>query len=160
MGLEGLVIQKALYAWHAQTLSLLSATDSNSSPLLLSLAYYNALLIFLSGNFDYFPYWAAPNAPILPKHEVTAHVAAILQLTDVALKTSRLAGALMFFPLRVAGSRAGEEAQRSEVLGMISRVEQRGFVVAGRIRDDLQEVWVERERLLMAKTAHCRCLSH
>ncbi|KAL5346425.1 hypothetical protein ACLOAV_008696 [Pseudogymnoascus australis] len=144
LGFEGLVIQDAMYAWHAQALSLMNSTSSDSSPLLLALAYYNALLIFLSGSFDYFPYWAAPNAPILPKSEITAHVTAILQLTDAALKTSRLAGALMFFPLRVAGSRAGGKEQRSEILGMLSRVAQRGFVVAGRIRDDLQEVWVER----------------
>lgn len=65
-------------------------------------------------------------------------------MTDAALKTSRLAGALMFFPLRVAGSRAGGEEQRGEILGMLSRVAQKGFVVAGRLRDDLQEVWLER----------------
>lgn len=50
----------------------------------------------------------------------------------------------MFFPLRVAGSRAEGKEQRDDILGMLSRVAQRGFVVAGRIRDDLQEVWVER----------------
>ncbi|OBT91318.1 hypothetical protein VE01_10659 [Pseudogymnoascus verrucosus] len=144
LGFEGLAIQNDLYAWHAQALLLLGDTTSDSSPLLLALAYYNALLIFLSGNFDYFPYWAPPNAPILPKSEVAAHVAAILQLTDAALNTSRLAGALMFFPLRVAGSRAGGKEQRGAILGMLSRVAQRGFVVAGKIRDDLQEVWVER----------------
>ncbi|KFX86878.1 hypothetical protein V490_08756 [Pseudogymnoascus sp. VKM F-3557] len=144
LGFEGLAIQDAMFAWHAQALSLLGNTIGDGSQLLLALAYYNALLIFLSGNFDYYPYWTAPNAPILPKSEVTAHVAAILQLTDAALKTSRLAGALMFFPLRVAGSRAGGKQQRSEILGMLSRVAQKGFVVAGRIRDDLQEVWLER----------------
>lgn len=144
LGLEGFAIQNDLYAWHTQALSLLGDTTSDSSPLLLALAYYNALLIFLSGNFDYYPYWAPPDAPILPKSEVAAHVAAILQLTDAALKTSRLAGALMFFPLRVAGSRAAGKEQRGKILDMLSRVAQRGFVVAGRIRDDLQEVWVER----------------
>ncbi|KFY46873.1 hypothetical protein V494_00283 [Pseudogymnoascus sp. VKM F-4513 (FW-928)] len=144
LGLEGISIQNAMYAWHAQALPLLSVATSDSSPLLLALAYYNALLIFLSGTFDYFPYWVAPNAPILHKTEVTAHVAAILQLTDAAVKTSRLAGALMFFPLRVAGSRAGGQEQRGVILGILLRVAQRGFVVAGRIRDDLQEVWVER----------------
>jgi hypothetical protein len=145
LGLEGLVIQDAIYAWHAHALSLLSASDN--SPLILALAYYSALLIFLSGNFDYFPYWTGLRAPILSKSEVTQHVAAILQLTDTALRTSRLAGALMFFPLRVAGSRAGGKEQRREILEMLSRVAQKGFVVAGRIRDDLQEVWDERRTL-------------
>ncbi|RDL31807.1 uncharacterized protein BP5553_09209 [Venustampulla echinocandica] len=142
LGLEGLTIQNAIYAWHAQALSLLSTSDS--SPLLLALAYYNALLIFLSGNFDYFPYWTGLSAPILSRPEIMGHVASILQLTDVALRTSRLAGALMFFPLRVAGSRAGGGEQRGKILEMLSRVAQKGFVVAGRIRDDLREVWDER----------------
>lgn len=112
LGFEGLVIQDAMHAWHAQALSLLSSTTSDSPQLLLALAYYNALVIFLSGNFDYFPYWVAPNAPILAKSEVTAHVAAILQLTDATLKTSRLAGALMFFPASSGGvARWGEGAE-------------------------------------------------
>lgn len=144
LGLEGLEIQDAIYAWHNEAERRLSKPSDHDSQFFLALIYYHALLIFLSGNFDYFGYWNIMAAPILPQSEVEEHVSAILELTDEALRTSNLAGTLMFFPLRVAGSRARKEEQRSKIVKMLNSVFWKGFVVAGRMKDDLQQVWVER----------------
>lgn len=91
-------------------------------------------------------------APMLSQFEVRGHVRAILDLCEQILssknnqniKSTHIAGILLFFPLRVASSRARTAEQRLRILDLLDGVFRRGFVVAGRVRDDLRAVWVER----------------
>ncbi|CAI7573951.1 unnamed protein product [Penicillium glandicola] len=142
---EGLNAQEAIYNWHTKTLLQLvqDGPDEYSN---LALLYYHALLIFLSGNYDYFPYWDKIPAPVLSPAEISDHLIAILELSGEVLHHSNIPGVMLFFPITVAGSRARRFDQRSAVLNLLDRVFWKGFVVANKIRDGLLERWTERDR--------------
>lgn len=112
----------------------------------LALLYYHALLIFLSGNYDYFSYWDNMSAPVLSPTEVSDHLVAILDLSADVLLHSKIPGVMLCFPLTVAGSRAQSINQKSKVLDLLERVFCKGFVVANRVRDGLLARWAERDR--------------
>ncbi|OGE47451.1 hypothetical protein PENARI_c044G04319 [Penicillium arizonense] len=142
---EGLNAQDTIYNWHTQTLLQL-AQDGPTEYSNLALLYYHALLIFLSGNYDYFPYWDKIPAPVLSPAEISEHLVAILDLSGEVLCHSKIPGVMLFFPVTVAGSRARRVEQRSKVLNLLDWVFCQGFVVANRIRDGLLERWAERDR--------------
>jgi hypothetical protein len=142
---EGLNAQDTIYNWHTQTLLQL-AQDGPTEYSNLALLYYHALLIFLSGNYDYFPYWDKIPAPVLSPAEISEHLVAILDLSGEVLSHSKIPGVMLFFPVTVAGSRARRVEQRSKVLNLLDWVFCQGFVVANRIRDGLLERWAERDR--------------
>ncbi|KAJ5667865.1 uncharacterized protein N7477_006435 [Penicillium maclennaniae] len=136
---EGLVVQDQIYNWHSKTLLQLLKDDPDDY-LNLALLYYHALLIFLSGNFDYFSYWDHIPAPIID------HLEAILDRSDDLLLHSKIPGVMLFFPVTVAGSRVRFDNQKSRVLDLLDRVFCKGFVVANRVRDGLLVRWAERDR--------------
>jgi hypothetical protein len=145
LGAEGLDIQQTIYEWHEKMLLQLFQVAPNQYSN-LALLYYHALLIFLSGNFDYFPYWANIPAPVLSPAEVLEHLAMILELSDRASLHSNIPGVMLFFPLTVAGARARRADQRSKILNLLDRVFSKGFVVANKVREGLLERWDERDR--------------
>ncbi|KAL2813956.1 fungal-specific transcription factor domain-containing protein [Aspergillus cavernicola] len=145
LGAEGLKIQETIYNWHTEALLQLFQDGPNTF-LDLALLYYHALLIFLSGNYDYFPYWDKIPAPVLSPAEVFDHLIAILELSDQVLFQSKIPGVVLFFPLTVAGSRARHVDQRSKILSLLDQVFRNGFVVANRVREGLLERWAERDR--------------
>ncbi|KAJ5296487.1 Cupin 2 conserved barrel [Penicillium atrosanguineum] len=142
---EGLMVQENIYNWHAKTLLQLFQDDTNEY-LNLALLYYHALLIFLSGNYDYFPYWDKLQAPVLSPSEVSDHLVAILDLSADVLLHSKIPGVMLFFPVTVAGSRARSVNQKSKVLNLLDQVFCKGFVVANRVRDGLLIRWAERDQ--------------
>lgn len=109
----------------------------------LSLIFYNAIIIYLSGLFDYFPYWDERHilSPVILRSEVDERRHMILTGVDRALKHTNLAGVLFMFPLRVAGARAETVEQRSLIEGMLNNISRRGFVVADSFVVDLKDVW-------------------
>ncbi|KAI9041142.1 uncharacterized protein KD926_007412 [Aspergillus affinis] len=142
---EGLNVQEAIYNWHKKTLLQLLQGDPNEYSK-LALLYYHALLIFLSGHYDYFPYWDKTPAPVLSCAEISEHLIMILNLSAEILLRTKIPGVMLFFPVTVAGSRARNVDQQSEVLNLLERVFSQGFVVANRVRDGLLGRWAERDR--------------
>lgn len=140
---EGLNVQETIYNWHTRTLLQL-VRDGPNGYLNLALLYYHALLIFLSGNYDYFPYWDKIPAPVLSPAEISEHLTTILYLSGEVLCHSKIPGVMLFFPVTVAGARARTVAQKSEILDLLDQVFRKGFVVANRIRDNLLERWAKR----------------
>lgn len=149
MANTGFVLQASLYSWFSQA-SLQSGAEMPSlnehylkrdPALLLSIIYYHATLIFLSGIFDYRNYWDNIATPTLPTSEIQEHLSAILTMTELAIKTSNLAGVLLLFPLRVAGARARSSTQKAAILGMLQNISLKNFIVAGAFVVDLTELW-------------------
>lgn len=144
--MEGFRLQSALFNWEASALAWPTTSDPKAVDLQMMLAriYYHAISIYLSGTFDYFPYWDESHiqAPTLSSSQIQAHVTAILQMVAVALKETNLAGILFLFPLRVAGARARSLGQRFEIARMLREITSRGFVVADAFTIDLEELWV------------------
>ncbi|KAJ5472273.1 Protein of unknown function DUF3468 [Penicillium desertorum] len=145
IGIEGLNVQQIIYDWHTRTLLQL-VQDGPNEYSNLALLYYHALLIFLSGNYDYFPYWDNIPAPVLSAAEITEHLSTILYLASEVLRHTKIPGVMLFFPVTVAGSRAHADDQRSQILGLLDLVFSKGFVVANRIRDNLLKRWAKRDR--------------
>lgn len=149
MANTGFVVQASLYSWLSQAslqfdaeMSGLNEHHLNRDPAwLLSDIYYHATLIFLSGIFDYRNYWDNMATPTLPTSEIQDHVSAILEMVEVALKTTNLAGLLFLFPLRVAGARARSSTQRAAILRMLQNISSKNFIVAGAFLGDLTELW-------------------
>ncbi|KAJ5152641.1 uncharacterized protein N7482_009119 [Penicillium canariense] len=148
---EGLNLQETIYNWHTRTLLQL-VQDGPDQNLNLALLYYHALLIFLSGNYDYFPYWDNIPAPVLTPAEVCEHLSTILYLSAEVLRHSKIPGVMLFFPVTVAGARARTIDQRFEILNLLDLVFSKGFVVANKIRDNLLERWAEREQTMHLAT--------
>lgn len=139
---EGLDVQETIYTWHTKTLLQL-VQDGPNQYSNLALLYYHALLIFLSGNYDYFPYWDKIPAPVLSPVEITEHLTTMLYLSGEVLHHSKIPGVMLLFPIAVAGARARRVDQKSEILNLLNEIFCRGFVVANRIRDNLLERWAE-----------------
>ncbi|KAJ5371884.1 hypothetical protein N7517_003890 [Penicillium concentricum] len=142
---EGLDVQENIYNWHTKALLQL-VQDGPNEYSNLALLYYHALLIFLSGNYDYFTYWDNIPAPVLSTAKVSEHLNSILYLSGEVLRHSKIPGVMLFFPITVAGARARTLDQQSEILNLLDLVFRKGFVVANKIRGGLLGRWAERDR--------------
>lgn len=142
---EGLDVQDTIYDWH--TKALLQLVQDGPNPYSnLALLYYHALLIFVSGNYDYFPYWDNIAAPVLSHAEISEHLTTMVYLSDEVLCLSKIPGVMLLFPLTVAGARAQRADQRSEILHLLNQIFRKGFVVANKIRDNLLQRWADRDQ--------------
>ena len=142
---DGFCLQSKLSNWKTSALIWSSISKTKTADLQMRLAtiYHHAISIYLSGTFDYFPYWYESHIPtptLSPSH-VQAHVTAILSMVAVGLKETNLGGILFLFPLRVAGARAQSLEHRFEIARMLGDITQRGFVVADAFTLDLEELW-------------------
>ena len=152
---EGIRLQSALSSWKTFALAW-SATSSMTTTIdlqmMLATIYHHAISIYLSGTFDYFPYWDESGIPTpsISSSQVQAHVKAILRMVATALNETNLAGILFLFPLRVAGARAQSLEHRAEIARMLGIITRKGFVVADAFTMDLEELW---ERKAVAAAA-------
>lgn len=64
-----------------------------------------------------------------------------MDLCDKILQSSNIPGAILLFPLRMAGAHSKFEWQRHNVRNLLNRIHNSGFVVAERIQIDLFEYW-------------------
>jgi hypothetical protein len=145
--IEGRALRSSLKRWHSSFQDWLriipSAEDDPRSH--LAALYYHGISIFLSGIFDHNFQFNNIASPTLPFEKIQEHVNGILSEAIKALETTNLAGILLFFPLRVAGSRVISEKQKSTILTMLNEISRRSFVVADAFVEDLTALWVERE---------------
>jgi len=142
---EGIRLQSALSSWKTFALAW-SATPSTTTvdlQMMLAMIYYHAISIYLSGTFDYFPYWDQSGIPTpsISSSQIQAHVKAILGMVATALNETNLAGILFLFPLRVAGARAQSLEHRFEIARVLRIITRKGFVVADAFTMDLDELW-------------------
>ncbi|KAF3056906.1 hypothetical protein CFAM422_012570 [Trichoderma lentiforme] len=107
----------------------------------LALAKYHAVRLFHCRNFSYYTCWHPGTIPQLDQREIDACVAAIVDLCDKILESSNIPGAIILFPLRMAGAHSKFEWQRNNVRNLLKRIHNSGFVVAERIQIDLFEFW-------------------
>ncbi|KAL5364825.1 hypothetical protein BJX96DRAFT_188096 [Aspergillus floccosus] len=139
-GLEAATIQNEISTLQAQTIN----TGLLGFP---SLEYYQILLychtmsIFLFNTFDYYHCWHLDHSPYMSAQETGRHVDQISRLADLILNTPGGSGILLIFPLRVAGTRADTDLQKAKVLDLLDRIARCGFIVANRIRDDVEDLW-------------------
>lgn len=143
MANDGLALQHSLYEWYKIFLSwsTLSPPTQTDAPSLVASIYFHAIVIFLSGIFEYRSYWDDIDAPKLSTAQVQQYMLTILSEVEHALKNTRLAGILFFCPLSIAGARCRSSTERSLILSMLYTIAKRNFVVAGAFVDDLTNLW-------------------
>ncbi|KAL6693160.1 hypothetical protein J3F84DRAFT_86376 [Trichoderma pleuroticola] len=107
----------------------------------LALAKYQAVRLFHCRNFTYYTCWHPGTIPQLDQIEIDACVAAIIYLCDKILQSSNIPGAILLFPLRMAGAHSKSQWQRDNVRNLLNQIHNSGFVVAERIQIDLVEFW-------------------
>ncbi|KAL2846357.1 hypothetical protein BJY01DRAFT_263330 [Aspergillus pseudoustus] len=147
LGREGLEVQSSIYAWHDKAMLEFGSGELVDAEFHLALACCHTLLLFLSNNYNYYPFWHDKPSPRLPQDKPRGHVKSILHHAEHILNTSDVSSVLLIFPLRVAGTQA-ESGMRARILGLLDGVFARGFVVARRIQDDLNEVWDDQGSLI------------
>lgn len=139
-GLEAAVIQNKISSLHADITDMALGKSPNLQ-YHQSLLYCNTLSIFLFNTFDYYACWHLGHSPYLSAGEISYHVDQIFQRAELILDTLRGSGVLLIFPLRVAGTRAETTLQKAKALALLDRIVKSGFIVANRIKVDLQEFW-------------------
>jgi hypothetical protein len=123
--------------WYDGNLLQLGAMDPFVQ---LSFANYYALQLFHCRTFTYYTCWQPGTVPELGLPEIVAHVTAITNMCEKILQISNIPGAILLFPLRMAGAHA-EIWQRGKILNLLQQVHNDGFVVAEKIKADLCEFW-------------------
>lgn len=141
---DGLRLQAQLLSWSHEVEN--SVVTSETTFTTLATLFRHAILIFLSGNYDYLPllHGLEPTARRSPA-EIQEHVLAIIHLTEYLLRHSHLARVLYLFPLRVAGARANCYLTASNVLHLVQKVSDGGFKAADRVASDLKSFWKDRD---------------
>ncbi|CEO59572.1 hypothetical protein PMG11_04245 [Penicillium brasilianum] len=139
LGLEAEEIQNDIFDLYGK-ITHASLKNSPNIHFRQTLPYYHAMLIFLFNTFDYYRCWHLAHSPYLSPNEISRHVDQILRQAGIILDSGG-SGLLLIFPLRVAGTRAGTDVQRSTVLTLLDCIFKRGFIVASRIKDDLDQLW-------------------
>ncbi len=105
------------------------------------MAYYHTTLLFLIRNYTYYPYWDESPHPLLSPEETQSHVGKVLRLTGSILSHGNSPGVLLLFPLRVAGSLAGNMAMKRQIVACLDSIFWKGFVVTEQVKLDLQQFW-------------------
>lgn len=145
---DGLVIQDELEMWW---LARVSQSLEIYTPLsLLSNIFYWTLIISITSIFN-FPHFRFCHliAPSVTPTVLSGQVDRLSALLRNALRNTNLAGILLLWPLRVAGSKSTREDQISVILAMLHEIKGRGFVIAQSFEDVLMGLW-ERKGILRA----------
>ena len=139
---EGVRLQKQLQSWYNRTMKNSEHPDPHMK---LALANYHSLQLFLCRNYSYYSCWEGKTLPTLTREEIIAHITAIVTLSNEILENSDIPGAVLLFPLRMVGANVTKASERVEVLRLLDRISQKGFIVSKRIRVDVQEIWKYQE---------------
>ncbi|KAK8096878.1 hypothetical protein PG999_012822 [Apiospora kogelbergensis] len=132
----------------------LSALPCSSPPrfgaspeILLTNVFFAAIVIYMSGIFDYeifyWQRWGIP-VPVITEPEVQAHLGSILAFTNVALHETNLSPLLFLFPLRVAAARCSETSHMDSVQFLLRRIS-RDFAVAGEFLSEVDNIWQQKK---------------
>lgn len=141
--LDMLATQSCLYQYEIQSwYSRCNALIKLSGPYAkLALANYHALQLFLCRNFTFYDCWDTRVVTVLTSKEIDTHVASVISCCSEVLEYSHIAGVLAIFPLRMAGANSADSRERKEIIRLLDLISQKGFVVSGRIKADLVELW-------------------
>lgn len=124
-------------------LDTLLCPESQDSPFhRLDKAFLHAMSLFHCKNFTYYSCWDRLTIPILSLDEITAHSSAALDIcSSIVTEPSGISVVILLFPLRMVGVHTVDVPTRVNILKILTRIHQDGFVVADRIKADLQEYW-------------------
>ena len=147
---QGLELERTLESWHASLISRSSSTASQTHPdesqLLLALIYYHTTSMNIISTFSnhlHFAYLAL-SVPIHTPSQTQSHVNAVLDLVNRAVQRTTLAGPLLLWPLRAAGSRSVTKEQLGKVVELLREIARKGFVVARSFEESLRRQWAIR----------------
>lgn len=109
----------------------------------LALILYHTLSICLSNIFRSQDYSRLGlEVPRLPDEANLMHVSRILDLVEIALQQTNLAGFLYCWPVQVASLRYGiSMEQRERSLAIVQEIEKRGFVVTKPFEALMRQGW-------------------
>lgn len=115
---EGHHLRNELQTWGKEAYARRAAQLVSNDSDLLGLIYYSAISIYVSGPFDYSSIWRDNGiaTPALRQEDVDFHVGSILKLSEQVLQERSVAGAALFFPLRIAGARVKAGGHRNRKL--------------------------------------------
>ncbi|KAK4935329.1 hypothetical protein LTR10_023591 [Elasticomyces elasticus] len=132
---DGMKLRSMMDQWH--TLALMWSQshipkEGIDAPMQLALILYHTTSICLSNIFRSQHYVRLGlEVPRLSEEANLMHASRILDLVDIALSKTNLAGFLYCWPLQVASLRYGISIeQRERSLAMMKEIEKRGFVVS------------------------------
>lgn len=139
---DGLDLYSQLEMWYIEHAN---RTETRTPLSLLSSIYHGATAVSISTIFD-FPHFAhcgllVPGSSTL---NLNTKVDELCTLLRCALRTTNLAGILILWPLRVAGSKSIRKDQAHQILGMLREIRQQGFAVAQSFEHVLKEQWKQR----------------
>lgn len=134
--------QELLQQWHGRVVTLRPpGEDLCDDPYLqLALVYHRAHLLDVSANYSQY----VDRRLAMSQAEVDTHVSIIANLSAEIFK-SNLPATLMIVPLRISGLHAVGNRQRDEILSLLDRAFQKGYVCFAAIKLQLQELWSRRE---------------
>jgi hypothetical protein len=140
---RGFKLRSNLLSWE-ETVRHSKVQGSTEYEMQISWVFYSAISIFLSGVFDYSTTWTMNgiSAPTLSEVEIQQHVQKMLTASTVALKTSNLSALLFLFPLRIAGARAVNIEQRTQIQGLLAEIAC-NFKAAEAFISQLRALWAD-----------------
>ncbi|KAH8903621.1 hypothetical protein BR93DRAFT_884966 [Coniochaeta sp. PMI_546] len=134
---HGLQIQHSIRSWYPGNASHLKRTDCYAQ---LAFANYHALELFHCKNFTYHSCWENKAVPYLDLNQIDEHVTGILDVSEQVLEASIVPAVTLLFALRMAGANASATNQEAKVMEILGQIHRSGFVVADRIKVDVQEL--------------------
>ncbi|KAG8355340.1 hypothetical protein FVEN_g6776 [Fusarium venenatum] len=141
---EGRMYQQRLHEWHDRTLAIEDCVEFHDK---LALTVYHALQLFICMNYTFYKFWDEHKIPRLDANETDVHVSAIIAHVGDILDHSNISSLLLLFPLRMAGANTSNASEKGQIMKLLRRISQNGFVVSNRIVVDLEEVWTYRDLL-------------
>lgn len=140
LGVEGIYVQQLLNKWYSQH-SATFYTQQSTPRTTLALIYYHTLLLFLSRNYTYYPYWADKATPSLGSVAMTYHTEHTIGLMEELLQLSNVPGVMLLYPLRVVGSLLEDVDTKLRLMKQLDVIYWKGFIVADRVKVDLEDLW-------------------
>lgn len=140
---EGRSLCRQLETWYTEHIG---CTKTPTSLSLLSSIYHRALAISMTAVFKsaHFTYCRLSVPDFSVAFMDSKQVDELCMLLRCALCTTNLAGVLVLWPLRVAGSNSISKDQVRDVLEMVREIRQRGFAVARSFEAVLMEQWKQK----------------
>jgi hypothetical protein len=100
-----------------------------------------AALLLTCRNFAFYHCWGTLDMPRLHEQQGEELVSVILSLSKDLIEKSNIPGFSFLFPLRVAGTFAATQSLRDEVIHLLRRIHDYGFVFSKWVQEDLNQLW-------------------
>lgn len=100
-----------------------------------------AALLLTCRNFAFYHCWGALDVPQLHEQQGEKLLSVILSLSKDLIEKSNIPGFSFLFPLRVAGTFAATQSRQEDVIHLLRRVHNQGFVFSRWVQEDLNQLW-------------------